>query len=64
MLPVAGGGGSCRGGGVVGRAGCSVVAEEKMGGGEGEYWREGWCLFVRELDTGKGESGGGGGGGL
>ena len=32
-----------------------------LGGGGGEYWREGWCLFVRELNTGKGESGGGGG---
>ena len=42
---------------------CSVVAEEKTGGGVGggKYWREGWCLFVGELNTGKGESGGGGG---
>ena len=31
-----------------------------MGGGGGENWREGWCLFVGELNTGKGESGGGG----
>ena len=39
------------------------MAEEKTGGGVGggRYWREGWCLFVGELNTGKGESGGGGG---
>ena len=39
------------------------MAEEKTGGGwgGGKYWREGWCLFVGELNTGKGESGGGGG---
>ena len=32
----------------------SVVAEEVGWGVGGEYWREGWCLFVRELNTGKG----------